>query len=127
MKIKHTFGLTVVLLMLSGCQSMKSQQLSAAVLPLANSTFETSGEGDSKKNALMDAMNNANITCKQRKNTNTVVINHSVKYKGLLDEKTDVLIDKVGTVIGAVSGTKLPSVTSKTDFEANLTFKCAQN
>lgn len=117
-------------LALVGCQSTPTAKLTAPVIPNANNTYDTSGQGESKNNALADAMHNANVTCQSGKGESAglrpVVLTHEVKYIGVLSEQTGALIDKVGKVIGAVAGKQLPSTASKTDYEARMTFKCVK-
>lgn len=117
----------LVVSLVAGCQSVPKNKLTAPVIPKIDNTFETTGSGKSKKEALADGMHNVNVTCAQQtEELRPAVVKHDVKYLGVLNEKTGVLIDKVGDVLGSVAGRDVPSVNSKTDYEATITFKCVQ-
>lgn len=115
---------------LSGCQSTAvAEKTSAPVIPRESGVFDTYGMGKSKTDAIGDAMNNAEITCRKYQQndgqrTRVIVTKDEVKYNGIVNEKTGAMIDKASKVIGILSGQKLPDAASDDDYEAHITFKC---
>lgn len=110
--------------LLTACQSLPNT--TAPVIPRADATFDTSGMGKTRNIAISDAMFNANITCKKARQSRVVVIKDDIIYKGVIDEETGSLIDKVGKAIGVLAGQKMPTAASDTDYEARIKFKCVK-
>ena len=102
---------------LSACQSTPT----APVMQRANSTYETTGLGDSKVQAQQNALNSAKKTCGIRK---PIVLNDTVKYNGVLDERTGRMVEQVGSVVGAVFGAKTPNLSRDDDYEYTINFRC---
>lgn len=102
---------------LSACQSTPT----APVMQRANSTYETTGLGNSKVQAQQNALNSAKKTCGIRK---AIVLKDSVKYNGVLDERTGRMVEQVGSVVGTVFGTKTPNLTRDDDYEYTINFRC---
>lgn len=105
------------LLGLSACQTTPT----APVMQRANSTFETTGLGKTKVIAQQNALASAKKSCGLRQ---PIVLTNSVKYNGLLDERTGRVVDQVGSVVGAVLGAKAPNLNRDDDYEYTINFRC---
>ena len=102
---------------LSACQSTPT----APVMQRANSTYETTGLGSSKVQAQQNALNSAKKSCGIRK---PIILTDTVKYNGVLDERTGRMVDQVGSVVGAVFGTKTSNLSRDDDYEYTINFRC---
>lgn len=91
------------------------------VMQRANSTYETTGLGKSKQQAQQNALNSAKKSCGIRQ---PIVLTDSVKYNGMLDERTGRMVEQVGSVVGAVFGSKTPNLSRDDDYEYTITFRC---
>ncbi|MDO5768648.1 MAG: hypothetical protein Q4P13_04020 [Psychrobacter sp.] len=102
---------------LSACQTAPT----SPVMQRANSTYETTGLGKTKVIAQQNALASAKRSCGIRQ---PIVLTNSVKYNGLLDERTGRAVDQVGSVIGAVLGAKAPNLNRDDDYEYTINFRC---
>lgn len=116
---KHfaVFALLASTLGLAACQSTPT----APVMQRANSTYETTGLGNSKVQAQQNALASAYKTCGRRK---AIVLTDTVKYNGVLDERTGRMVEQVGSVVGAVFGAKTPNLSRDDDYEYTINFRC---
>ena len=87
----------------------------------ANSTYETTGLGKTKVQAQQNALNSAKKSCGMRE---PIIINDSVKFNGMLDERTGRMIEQAGSVLGAVLGTRTPNLSRDDDYEYTINFRC---
>ena len=111
------FALLAGTLGLSACQTAPT----SPVMQRANSTYETTGLGKTKVQAQQNALNSAKKTCGIRQ---PIVINDSVKFNGVLDERTGRMVEQAGSVIGAVLGTRTPNLSRDDDYEYTINFRC---
>lgn len=102
---------------LSACQSTPT----APVMQRANSTYETTGLGKTKVQAQQNALTSAKKTCGIRQ---PIVITDTVKFNGVLDERTGRMVEQAGSVIGAVLGTRTPNLSRDDDYEYTINFRC---
>ena len=112
-----TMAMLTAVLGLSACQSTPT----APVMQRANSTYETTGLGKTKVIAQQNALASAKKSCGIRQ---PIVLTNSVKYNGLLDERTGRMVDQVGSVVGAVLGAKAPNLNRDDDYEYTINFRC---
>lgn len=115
--MKPIILLTSLAIVLTACQSTPT----APVMARADQSFETTGLGKTKTDAQKDALNSAKKQCGLK---TPIIIKDEWHYQGILDEKTDRLISKGASVIGAVIGSKVPSLASDDDYEYKISFKC---
>ena len=104
-------------LALSACQSTPS----SPVIQRANSIFETTGIASSKVKAQQNALESASKTCRSKQ---VIVVNDTVKYNGVLNERTGRMIGQVGAVVGSVFGTGTPNLSRDDDYEYTINFRC---
>lgn len=107
----------VAAIALSACQSTPS----SPVIQRADSTYETTGLGDTKIQAQQNAINSANKTCR---NKQVIVVKDTVKYNGILDERTGRMVGQAGAVIGSIFGTGSPELSRNDDYEYTINFRC---
>lgn len=112
-----TIAMLAAVLGLSACQTAPT----SPVMQRANSTYETTGLGKTKVIAQQNALASAKRSCGIRQ---PIVLTNSVKYNGLLDERTGRAVDQVGSVIGAVLGAKAPNLNRDDDYEYTINFRC---
>ncbi len=120
----NTFNKTVTLtaaliasLALSACQSTPS----APVIQRENSVFETTGIASSKVKAQQNALESASKTCRSKQ---AIVVDDTVKYNGVLNERTGRMVGQVGAVVGSVFGTGTPNLSRDDDYEYTINFRC---
>ncbi|WP_201532764.1 adenovirus L4-33K/L4-22K family protein [Psychrobacter ciconiae] len=104
-------------LTLAACQSTPA----SPVIQRANSTFETTGIGNTKVKAQENALASAQKTCRGQQ---VIIVDDNVKYNGLLDERTGRVVGQVGTVLGTVLGTGSPNLSRQDDYEYQISFRC---
>jgi hypothetical protein len=116
---KHlaVFALLAGTLGLAACQTTPT----SPVMQRANSTYETTGLGKTKVQAQQNALNSAKKSCGVRQ---PIVINDSVKFNGMLDERTGRMVEQAGSVLGAVLGTRTPNLSRDDDYEYTINFRC---
>ncbi len=107
----------VAAIALSACQSTPS----SPVIQRADSTYETTGLGDTKIQAQQNAINSANKTCRSRQ---VIVVKDTVKYNGILNERTGRMVGQAGAVIGSIFGTGSPELSRNDDYEYTINFRC---
>ncbi len=107
----------VATIALSACQSTPS----SPVIQRADSTYETTGLGDTKIQAQQNAINSANKTCRSRQ---VIVVKDTVKYNGILNERTGRMVGQAGAVIGSIFGTGSPELSRNDDYEYTINFRC---
>src|SRR5512146_1229349 len=81
----------------------------APVIPEEGGIFVAQAAGDSKEDALKQALRTAQSTC-ERRGKSPVVVDRKQGYTGLVSEKTDHAISKVEDVAGSL-GADIPSLT----------------
>ena len=104
-------------LALSACQSTPS----SPVIQRANSVYETTGIADTKVKAQQNAIDSAQKTCRSKQ---VIIVNDTVKYNGILDERTGRMVGQVGAVVGSIFGTGTPDLSRKDDYEYTINFRC---
>lgn len=102
---------------LSACQTTPT----SPVMQRPNSTYETTGLGKTKQQAQQNALNSAKKSCGIRQ---PIILTNNVKYNGMLDERTGRMVEQVGSVVGAVFGSKTPNLNRDDDYEYSITFRC---
>ena len=107
----------VAAIALSACQSTPS----SPVIQRADSTYETTGLGDTKVKAQQNAIASANKTCRSRQ---VIVVKDTVKYNGVLDERMGRMVGQAGAVIGTILGTGSPALSRDDDYEYTINFRC---
>jgi len=117
--LKHLaiFALLAGTLGLTACQTTPT----SPVMQRANSTYETTGLGKTKVQAQQNALNSAKKSCGMRQ---PIIINDSVKFNGVLDERTGRMVEQAGSVLGAVLGTRTPNLSRDDDYEYTINFRC---
>lgn len=105
------------LLLITACQSTPT----APVMMRADSTYETTGLGASKLKAQEAALAIAKKQCGYK---TPIVISDEVVYNGVVDEKMGRVLEQGASVLGAVLGTKTPSLSRDDDYEYTIKFKC---
>jgi len=111
------FALLAGTLGLSACQTTPT----SPVMQRANSTYETTGLGKTKVQAQQNALNSAKKSCGMRE---PIIITDSVKFNGMLDERTGRMVEQAGSVLGAVLGTRTPNLSRDDDYEYTINFRC---
>ncbi|MGO1512088.1 MAG: hypothetical protein ACTHYX_03285 [Psychrobacter sp.] len=115
-----TAGLTATLaaaLALSACQSTPS----SPVIQRDNSTYETTGIAETKVQAQKNALDSAQNTCR---NDQVIVVEDTLTYNGILDERTGRMVGQASAVIGSIFGTGSPDLTRDDDYEYTISFRC---
>lgn len=115
---KFIFALSTLML-LSACQSTPKSTL--PVVARADNTLETTGLGKTKHIAKNNALTNAQAQCG---NKQVVILKDSTNYDGVIDERTGRLIDQGVAIMGAVIGTKTPTLARDDDYEYTISFRC---
>lgn len=116
----RTTGLTATLaaaLALSACQSTPS----SPVIQRDNSTYETTGIAETKVQAQQNALDSAQNTCR---NDQVIVVEDTLTYNGILDERTGRMVGQASAVIGSIFGTGSPDLTRDDDYEYTISFRC---
>lgn len=103
---------------LTACQSAPKN---APVIARADSTFETTGLGKTKHIAKTNALSHAQNQCGSKQ---VIVLKDSINYEGVIDERTGRLIEQGVAIMGAVVGTKTPSISRDDDYEYTISFRC---
>ncbi|MBE0441258.1 MAG: hypothetical protein ACTH7W_09090 [Psychrobacter sp.] len=103
---------------LSACQSTTP---SAPVIQRADSIYETTGIADTKVNAQQIALDNAQKTCRSKQ---VIIVDDTVTYNGILNERTGRMVGQVGAVVGSVLGTGTPDLSRDDDYEYMINFRC---
>ena len=119
-RVAKTLALTSTLaaaLVLSACQSTPS----SPVIQRANSTFETTGIGDTKVKAQQNALDSASKTCRGKQ---VIIVEDTFKYNGILNERAGRMIGQVGAVVGSVIGKSSPDFSRNDDHEYTINFRC---
>ena len=112
------FGATLAAaLALSACQST----LSSPVIQRANATYETTGIADTKVKAQQNAIDSAQKTCRSKQ---VIIIEDTVNYNGILDERTGRMVGQAGAVLGSIFGTGSPDLSRDDDYEYTISFRC---
>lgn len=96
-------------------------QTSAPVISRSNATYETIGLGKSKNAARQHALTSAKQQCGLR---TPIVLKDSVRYNGVLDERTGRLVEQGAVVVGSVLGRNVPSLARDDDYEYTVSFRC---
>ncbi|WP_286739589.1 hypothetical protein [Psychrobacter sp. UBA3068] len=104
-------------LALSACQSTPS----SPVIQRANSVYETTGIADTKVKAQQNAIDSAQKTCGRKQ---VIIVEDTVKYNGILDERTGRMVGQVGAVVGSIFGTGSPDLSRSDDYEYTISFRC---
>lgn len=107
----------VAALTLSACQSTPS----SPVIQRADSTYETTGLGETKIKAQQNAIASANQTCRSKQ---VIVVKDTVKYNGVLDERMGRIVGQAGAVLGTILGTGSPELSRDDDYEYTINFRC---
>ncbi|WP_201594698.1 hypothetical protein [Psychrobacter vallis] len=107
----------VAALALSACQSTPS----SPVIQRANATYETTGIAETKVKAQQNALDSAQKTCRSKQ---VIIVNDTVKYNGILDERTGRMVGQVGAVVGSIFGTGSPDLSRSDDYEYTINFRC---
>ena len=104
-------------LALSACQSTPS----SPVIQRANSVYETTGIADTKVKAQQNAIDSAQKTCRSKQ---VIIVDDTVKYNGILNERTGRMVGQVGSVVGSIFGTGTPDLSRNDDYEYKINFRC---
>lgn len=103
--------------MMVGCQTTPT----TPVMQRANQVYETTGFGSSKVKAQRMALANAKSTCGIK---SPIILTDKITYNGVLDERTDRVIQKAGQIATSVLGLGKASLASDEDYEFAITFRC---
>ncbi|MGA4438657.1 hypothetical protein [Psychrobacter pocilloporae] len=104
-------------LVLSACQSTPS----SPVIQRANSIYETTGIAETKVKAQQNAIDSAQKTCRSKQ---VIIVDDTVKYNGILNERTGRMVGQVGSVVGSIFGTGTPDLSRNDDYEYTINFRC---
>ena len=107
----------IVALALSACQSTPS----SPVIQRADSTYETTGFGATKIQAQQNAIATADKTCHGKQ---VIVVKDTVRYNGILNERTGRMVGQAGAMVGAILGTGSPELARDDDYEYMISFRC---
>ena len=110
-------GIMLVALTLTACQTTPS----SPVIQRADSTYETTGLGDTKVKAQQNAIASADKTCRSKQ---VIVVKDTVKYNGVLDERMGRVVGQAGAVLGTILGTGSPELSRDDDYEYTINFRC---
>ncbi len=110
-------GIMLVALTLTACQTTPS----SPVIQRADSTYETTGLGDTKVKAQQNAIASADKTCRSKQ---VIVVKDTVKYNGVLDERMGRMVGQAGAVLGTILGTGSPELSRDDDYEYTINFRC---
>ena len=116
MKIKY-LPLIALAILLTACASKQ-----ANVMPLSGGAFRTTGFGESENEAQTAALKVAASTC-SKASKHHVVTGEQTKYKGIVSESTNKVLNKTGD-LAAYVGAWVPGLGSDDDYEVTLTFAC---
>ena len=105
------------ILTLSACQSTPS----SPVIQRANSIYETTGISDTKVKAQQNAIDSAQKTCRSKQ---VIIVEDSVQYNGILNERTGRMVGQMGAVVGSIFGTGTPNLSRDDDYEYTISFRC---
>lgn len=103
--------------LLIACQST----INAPVIARADTTFETTGLGKSKSIAQTNALATAKKQCGIY---TPIVLKDTIKYNGVLDERTGRMIEQGVAVINSMLGTNTPTLSRHDDYEYTISFRC---
>lgn len=103
--------------MMVGCQTTPT----TPVMQRVNQVYETTGFGSSKVKAQRMALANAKSTCGIK---SPIILTDKITYNGVLDERTDRVIQKAGQIATSVLGLGKASLASDEDYEFAITFRC---
>lgn len=103
--------------MMAGCQTTPT----TPVMQRVNQVYETTGFGSSKVKAQRMALANAKSTCGIK---SPIILTDKITYNGVLDERTDRVIQKAGQIATSVLGLGKASLASDEDYEFAITFRC---
>ena len=110
-------GIMLVALTLTACQTTPS----SPVIQRDDSTYETTGLGDTKVKAQQNAIASADKTCRSKQ---VIVVKDTVKYNGVLDERMGRMVGQAGAVLGTILGTGSPELSRDDDYEYTINFRC---
>lgn len=113
MKICYALLLGVLL---TACQSTPT-----SVIARADHSYEVSGYGKTKAIATTQAMMLAKRQCAFRQ---PIVINDQIRYRGVVDERIDRLIDKGVQMVEVITGQNNLSLAKDDDYEHSVSFRC---
>jgi hypothetical protein len=83
--------------------------------------YETTGIADTKVKAQQNAIDSAQKTCGRKQ---VIIVEDTVKYNGILDERTGRMVGQVGAVVGSIFGTGSPDLSRSDDYEYTISFRC---
>lgn len=119
MKVKiFTAALSAVII--TGCASGPQM---GNVIPKSGGVYQAISDGSTKQEALESALFSAESTCKAR-NMRHVVSGEQTKYKGVVSEETNNVVNSAQGIITAVTGQWVPTLSKDDDYQVTLTFSC---
>lgn len=118
MKIKLAAAVALIALT-AGCASEQMGN----VIPKPNNRYDVVGKGASEDDAMQMSLKTAEATCKSR-NMRHVVLGHQTKYKGLVSEQTNKVINTGASIIAALSTKAVPTLSDEDDYQVTMEFSC---
>ncbi|MGO2020629.1 MAG: hypothetical protein ACTH2L_12515, partial [Psychrobacter sp.] len=76
---------------------------------------------ETKVQAQQNALDSAQNTCR---NDQVIVVEDTLTYNGILDERTGRMVGQASAVIGSIFGTGSPDLTRDDDYEYTISFRC---
>ncbi|MDO9144635.1 hypothetical protein [Rhodoferax sp.] len=105
---------------LSGCAASPKM---GNIIPQSGGKYQVITSGPSRDEALKSALFSAESTCKER-NMRHIVSAQSTSYKGVVSEDANKTMDRAASLVAAVTGTWIPTLSDDEDYQMTLGFSC---
>ena len=93
------------------------------IIPQSGGKYQVITTGPSRDEALKSALFSAESTCKER-NMRHIVSAQSTSYKGMVSEEANKTMNRAASIVGAVTGTWIPTLSEDEDYQMTLGFSC---
>lgn len=105
---------------LSGCAVSPKM---GNIIPQAGGKYQVITNGASRDEALKSALFSAESTCKER-DMRHIISAQSTNYKGMVSEDANKTMDRAASIVAAVTGTWIPTLSDDEDYQMTLDFSC---
>lgn len=119
MKVKF-FTVMLSAAIVTGCASGPQM---GNVIPKPGGVYQVISDGVTKQDAMESALFSAESTCKTR-NMRHIVTGEQTKYKGVVSEDVNNVVNAAQGIITSVSGKWMPTLSQGDDYQVMLTFSC---
>lgn len=118
--MNYKFYVVAAASLIAGCSSTPKM---GNVIPGEAGIYQVVTTGESNDEALSSALYSAKTTCEQRQ-LRFVVIDQKDEYKGMVSEGTNKTLNKVAGIVGATTGSYIPTLSGEDDYRITMRFKC---